>query len=313
MHTTHTECLTRPCPAPAQKGKAGAKGGKVGKKGQPTKAKEDAGSDNDEFEEVRESQWLGKALRRQQTRQTLEDAKGKGRNESSRGLKPNGGAKKAVVDGMPVSEDEDVSEEEEEGEKLAGFSFDGDEDVVDEIVGGWKMSASTVGARARRDPNGILSSMDQKISKRLSATKSADDRDEDDEDGDGDEDGDEDEDEGEEGVDGNESDASHISADEDDEQGLIKEGESENEGSENEEEPEEEEEKDDGDGLQDEEAEEAAKQRTEEARKRAALQRRMEEEAKFFDDAPAPAAAGMSFQELFLSRPLLKATTALGF
>jgi hypothetical protein len=35
-----------------------------------------------------------------------------------------------------------------------GFRFDGEEDAVDEIVGGWKMMASSVGAVQRRDPKG---------------------------------------------------------------------------------------------------------------------------------------------------------------
>lgn len=39
----------------------------------------------------------------------------------------------------------------------------------------------------------------------------------------------------------------------------------------------------------------------------------MEEEAAFFDDAPAPSALGTSFQQLHLSRPLLKGVTAMGF
>jgi len=43
------------------------------------------------------------------------------------------------------------------------------------------------------------------------------------------------------------------------------------------------------------------------------MEQRMEEEAAFFDDAPAPAAVGLSFQQLHLSRPLLKGVTAMGF
>ena len=114
---------------------------------------------------------------------------------------------------------------------------------------------------------------------------------------------------------GEESDASHISADEDEEgaSGLVRDGE---ESEEEAEAPEEE--VDPGDAeLEDEEGEddkERKQRELAEAKQRAALERRMEAEAAFFDDAPAPSAeGGGSFQQLHLSRPLLKGVTAMGF
>ena len=133
-----------------QKGRAESTGGR--KKG------EEAASDDDEDQEVRESQWLGKALRRQQAAAAAAEAKRQQLEKStqpSRSLaKARPGAKKAAMDGMPVSEDENAEDEEEaeEGETLASFHFDGDDDAVEELVSGWKMSAAAVGESCAHAP-----------------------------------------------------------------------------------------------------------------------------------------------------------------
>ena len=118
----------------------------------------------------------------------------------------------------------------------------------------------------------------------------------------------------EEGESGAESDDSHISADEE-EDAVAREGESEDEGEGDEDDDQgEEEEEEDGD-VEDgaEEARQKKESKKEEERKRRLLEQKMEEEAAFFDDAPAPSAVGTSFQQLHLSRPLLKGVTAMGF
>ena len=134
-----------------QKGRAESTGGR--KKG------EEAASDDDEDQEVRESQWLGKALRRQQAAAAAAEAKRQQLEKStqpSRSLaKARPGGKKVAMDGMPVSEDEhaqDASSEEEEEETLASFHFDGDDDAVEEMVSGWKMSAAAVGESCAHAP-----------------------------------------------------------------------------------------------------------------------------------------------------------------
>ena len=133
-----------------QKGRAESTSGR--KKG------EEAASDDDEDQEVRESQWLGKALRRQQAAAAAAEAKRQQLEKStqpSRSLaKARPGAKKAAMDGMPVSEDENAEdeEEEEEEETLASFHFDGDDDAVEELVSGWKMSAAAVGESCAHAP-----------------------------------------------------------------------------------------------------------------------------------------------------------------
>jgi len=43
-------------------------------------------------------------------------------------------------------------------------SFDAEDDAVDEIVGGWKMAATSVGAVARRDPRGLSLSLSLSLS-----------------------------------------------------------------------------------------------------------------------------------------------------
>ena len=165
------------------------------------------------------------------------------------------------------------------------------------------------GAEHRRDPAGILSTTDAKIKKRMQEFAEMEEEEEGaaaEEDEGGEEDG---------ASEGEESDASHISADEDEEgaSGLVRDGE---ESEEEAEAPEEE--VDPGDAeLEDEEGEddkERKQRELAEAKQRAALERRMEAEAAFFDDAPAPSAeGGGSFQQLHLSRPLLKGVTAMGF
>lgn len=117
---------------------------------------EEAASDDDEDQEVRESQWLGKALRRQQAAAAAAEAKRQQLEKStqpSRSLaKARPGGKKAAMDGMPVSEDEDMPVSEDEEETLASFHFDGDDDAVEEMVSGWKMSAAAVGESCAHAP-----------------------------------------------------------------------------------------------------------------------------------------------------------------
>ncbi|EKX33294.1 hypothetical protein GUITHDRAFT_81602 [Guillardia theta CCMP2712] len=67
------------------------------------------------------------------------------------------------------------------------------------------------------------------------------------------------------------------------------------------------------DDLQEETQTEASKKQEEEEKERLAFQRRMEKEREYFDDAPVQSAETSSFQELHLSRPLLKAVSSLGF
>ena len=298
-----------------RKGKGGAGKQRVGK----GKGADDEDSEAEEKDlEVKESLWLGKALRRQQVAEEIEEQKAAKRQTG----KEQGGAKGG---------DEDVTDESSEGEpeKLGSFTFDADDDTVDEVVSGWKFKGMG-GAAHRPDYAGRLTGIDEKIKKRarkMEIEEDSDDEiamresdeDDDEEDGgeseegkDDDDDEDEDEDEGED-----EDDSAHQSEEEEDEDerlgSRIKEEESE-EGEGGDDEDDEDDDEEESEEEEEEEDNEAKVKEKKKQKEMMAEQLKREKEAAFFDDAPVPAASTQdTFASLHLSRPFLKATNAMGF